>query len=99
IDLAQEALGKGKQGEDVFLKDIWPAPAEIEALMGTARDAQTYQTMYQSLDTVSDLWQKVQTSVGKTYTWNPDSTYIQEPPYFEKFGMTPPEVRPVKGAR
>jgi len=99
IDLTKEPLGKGKDGEDVFLKDIWPSQQEIEALMGSARDAETYRSMYASLDSVSDLWQKVQSPEGKTYTWNPDSTYIQDPPYFEKFGMTPPEVRPVKGAR
>jgi aconitate hydratase len=99
IDLTKEPLGKGKNGEDVFLKDIWPTQQEVEALVGTARDANTYRTMYAELDNVSDLWQKVQSTTGTTYTWNPDSTYIQDPPYFEKFGMKPPELRPIRGAR
>jgi aconitate hydratase len=55
--------------------------------------------MYADLDSVSDLWKKVQVSTGKTYKWNPDSTYIQDPPYFEKFGMQPPPLRPIRGAR
>ena len=99
IDLAKEPLGKGKDGKDVFLKDIWPAPQEVEALMGSARDPKSYRAMYSDLDSVSDLWKKVQASTGKTYQWNPDSTYIQDPPYFEKFGMAPPPLRPIRGAR
>ncbi|HSE48184.1 MAG TPA: aconitate hydratase [Terriglobales bacterium] len=99
IDLTKEPLGQGADGKDVFLKDIWPAPQEIEALVGSARDPETYRKMYANLDSVSDLWTKVQSPTGKTYAWNPDSTYIQDPPYFEKFSMTPEPPRPIRGAR
>jgi len=98
-DLTREPLGKGKNGEDVYLKDIWPTPQEVETLSGAARDPKVYRDMYADLDSVSDLWKQVKSPAGKTYTWNPDSTYIQDPPYFEKFGMTPPPVRPIRGAR
>jgi aconitate hydratase len=87
IDLATQPLGKGKTGEDVFLKDIWPTPQEVAAVLESANDPATYRKLYGDLENASKHWQNVKSPTGVTYAWDQASTYIQEPPYFADFQL------------
>jgi len=99
IDLTSEPLGKGSDGSDVYLKDIWPTPEEIGSLLSAATDPETYRKYYTDFAAQNPLWQEIPAPTGKAYAWDPESTYIQEPPYFDKFGMEPGVAKDVRGAR
>jgi aconitate hydratase len=99
IDMANEPLGAGSDGNPVYLRDIWPSAQEIGALLESANDPETYRHLYRNFTEQNPLWAQVPSSVGKVYAWDASSTYIQEPPYFDRFGMTSGEARDVKGAR
>lgn len=99
INLSTEPLGKDNQGHDVYLRDIWPSEDEIRQALRTAVDPEAYRRLYRDFAEQNPLWQAVPSSVGKLYEWDTSSTYIQEPPYFERFGIQPETVRPVIGAR
>jgi aconitate hydratase len=89
IDLTKDALGTDASGNPVFLKDIWPSTEEINALMPQAFNPEMYQRLYRDVTAENPLWDKVPTSTGVVYEWDTNSTYIQEPPYFEGFSLTP----------
>ncbi|SFO84410.1 aconitate hydratase AcnA [Ralstonia sp. NFACC01] len=98
-DLMTEPVGKGKNGKDVYLGDIWPTSDEIAKLMKFAMNADTFRTNYEQVKKPSKLWANVKGTKGQVYDW-PKSTYIAEPPFFEGFGMTPAAASAsVKGAR
>jgi aconitate hydratase len=97
-DLMTEPIGKGAQGEDVWIGDIWPSSEEIHGCMKFAMDPQTFRALYSGLGDASPLWQRVPSSTGKVYDW-PRSTYIAEPPFFKDFGMQPGISDDVRGAR
>ena len=98
-DLMTEPVGKGKNGKDVYLGDIWPTSDEIAKLMKFAMNADTFRTNYEQVKKPSKLWANVKGTKGQVYDW-PKSTYIAEPPFFEGFGMTPVAASAsVKGAR
>ncbi|MGH9317960.1 MAG: aconitate hydratase, partial [Thermoanaerobaculia bacterium] len=99
LDLTREPLGKDRKGRDVYLKDIWPSLAEIRDAMLSAVDPETYRRLYSDFAKGNPLWNEIPSTTGKVYRWDPDSTYIQEPPFFEDFRMTPDPVRDVRGAR
>ncbi len=99
IDLTREPLGKGKNGEDVFLRDIWPTLEEIGNLMGAATDPETYRRLYSEFEEQNPLWNEIPAVAGDVYQWESQSTYIQEPPYFTRFSMEAGEVCDIKGAR
>jgi aconitate hydratase len=99
IDLTTEPLGKGADGEDVYLKDIWPTTEEIGEALKSATDPETYRRLYTDFESQNPLWQEVPSSTGHVYEWDKSSTYIQEPPYFDKFGMEPGVAKDIKGAR
>jgi aconitate hydratase len=88
-DLMTEPLGKGKDGKDVWIGDIWPSSDEVQALMKLAMDPKVYAANYKKLTAKGDLWSKVSSTTGDVYNW-PGSTYIAEPPFFDEFSMTPP---------
>ncbi|WP_313465481.1 aconitate hydratase AcnA, partial [Achromobacter sp.] len=97
-DLMTEPVGRGKNG-DVWLGDIWPTSAEVEALMKHALDPKVFEANYgQVKSNPGKLWENIKGVAGDTYNW-PDSTYIAEPPFFDGFGMTPAAMPAVKGAR
>jgi aconitate hydratase len=100
VDLMTEPVGKGKNGKDIFLGDIWPTSEEVNALLKYALDADAFRKNYAELTKTGDLWSKIEGEVGQVYDW-PKSTYIAEPPFFGKdFSMTPADSIPaVKGAR
>jgi len=98
-DLMTEPLGKGKNGEDVFIGDVWPSSDEIHALMKHAMNPKVFQANYGNVKkNPGDLWQKVEGGSGQVYGW-PKSTYIAEPPFFEGFAMQPTAMPAVRNAR
>jgi aconitate hydratase len=99
IDMAKEPIGKGKNGEDVYLKDIWPGSSEISAALGAATDAATYKRLYSDFTSENPLWNEIPSSKGDVYEWDESSTYIQEPPFFEDFGMEAGVIADIIGAR
>ncbi|HEY8461381.1 MAG TPA: aconitate hydratase AcnA, partial [Blastocatellia bacterium] len=99
INMAEDPIGKGKDGEDVYLKDIWPSSKEIGAVISAATDAATYKRLYSDFTSENPLWNEIPASTGDVYEWDESSTYIQEPPFFENFGMNPGVIADIKGAR
>ena len=99
-DLMTEPLGKGTNGKDVWLGDVWPSSDEIYALMKYAMDPQAYEANYAKVKSdPGELWNKVGSVSGQVYTW-PKSTYIAKPPFFDGFTMQPGAASTgVKGAR
>jgi aconitate hydratase len=89
IDLTREPLGTDTSGTPVYLKDIWPSSEEINALMPQAFNPEMYQRLYGDVTAENPLWDKVPSSTGVVYEWDTASTYIQEPPYFDGFSLTP----------
>lgn len=99
IDMAKDPLGKGQDGNDVYLRDIWPSLEEISNCMRSALDPETYQRLYSNFAEQNPLWNEIPTITGLVYNWNPNDTYIQEPPFFENFQMEPGKATDIKGAR
>jgi aconitate hydratase len=99
IDLSHDPLGKGSDGKDVYLREIWPDLQEINALMSAALDPETYRRLYSDFAEQNPLWNEIPTSTGNVYEWDPNSTYIQEPPYFDGFSNAVGDWRDVHGAR
>ena len=99
IEMATEPLGIGKDGEPVFLKDLWPTTEEIGEVLYAANDPETYRKLYKDFAEQNPLWMEVPSSTGSVYEWDQDSTYIQEPPYFEGFGMEPGVAHDIHNAR
>jgi aconitate hydratase len=99
IDLEHEPLGKNKKGQDVYLRDLWPTLEDIRGLMRAAYDPETYRRMYSGLAQQNPVWNEVAPAGGEIYEWERDSTYIQEPPYFESFQTVPESIREFRGAR
>ena len=96
-DLSKEPVGQGKDGP-VYLKDIWPSSLEIAAVMGYARDPQTFRTLYGDLTKDHHLWNNIKGTKGQVYDW-PKSSYIAKPPFFDGFAMTPKATGSIAGAR
>ena len=99
IDMATEPLGEDRHGDEVFLKDIWPSASEIGAVLQAANDPETYRRLYRDFADQNPLWAEIPSSTGSVYDWDESSTYIQEPPYFDKFGMDAGTAKDIKNAR
>jgi aconitate hydratase len=99
IDLLNEPLGRDRQGAEVFLRDLWPTPEELRQALGAATDPADYQRLYADVTRQNPLWNEITTATSDVYDWNPASTYIQEPPFFEDFSLRPGQVADVHGAR
>ncbi|HXF45859.1 MAG TPA: aconitate hydratase [Burkholderiaceae bacterium] len=98
-DLMTEPVGKGKDGRDVWIGDIWPSSDEIYALLKQAMDPKVYAANYGRVKSdPGELWKNIKGATGDVYTW-PKSTYIAEPPFFADFSMQPKPVPAVRGAR
>jgi len=83
----------------VFLKDVWPTMEEVQTALLSSVDAETYRRLYADLTAANPLWMEIPSATGTVYAWDASSTYIQEPPFFEGFGLAPPPVEDVRGAR
>ena len=99
INLSEEPIGKGSKGQDVYLRDIWPSAEEVREHLQTAFDAETYRKRYSNFVEGNPLWNEIPSTAGEVYDWDPESTYIQEPPYFEGFSMEHGGATQIKGAR
>ncbi len=99
IDLTHEPVGTGNGGKAVYLKDIWPTLAEIRGLLQSSFSAETFKKLYTNFEKQNPLWEQVPTTVGVLYKWDPASTYIQQPPFFEGFSMSASPIREIRAAR
>jgi aconitate hydratase len=99
INLTEEPIGKGTGGRDVYLRDIWPTAEEVRQHLQTALDPETYRARYSNFVEGNPLWNEIPSIAGDVYEWDPESTYIQEPPYFEGFSMEHGGVSEIKRAR
>jgi aconitate hydratase len=99
VDLTREPLGKGADGADVFLRDVWPTSAEIDALLAAANDPEEYRRNYRDVSAQNPAWNELAAPAGDVYAWDPASGYIREPPYFLPFALEPAAPAPLRGAR
>jgi len=99
IDLTKEPIGKGHGGRDVYLKDIWPPLEEIRAAMRSALKPEIFRQLYRDFAAQNPKWNEIPSSTGQVYDWDPKSTYIQLPPFFENFSLQPGRIAEIKGAR
>jgi aconitate hydratase len=99
IDLTTEPLGQGSDGQDVYLKDIWPTGDEIAELVEKTVTREAFQTKYAEVFTGDEKWQGVKTTDSLTYDWPTASTYVQNPPYFQNMSAEPGVITNVEGAR
>jgi aconitate hydratase len=99
IDLATEPLGTGADGQPVFLRDIWPSSAEIEATIAGAVASEMYTRGYADVFAGDERWRSLPTPAGDTFTWDPTSTYVRRPPYFDGMTRDPRPVTGIAGAR
>ena len=99
LDLVNEPLGTGSDGEPVFLADIWPSQSEIADVVGEALQADMFAKGYADVFTGDEKWQSLPVAEGGTFDWDPDSTYIRKPPYFDGMPVAPEPVADIEGAR
>ncbi len=98
-DLETEPLGKDRHGTPVFLRDIWPTQEEIAAAMSHAVKPEMFRASYNNVWDGNPTWNAIPVAGGALYNWRPDSTYIQEPPFFTEFGAEPSPICEIRGAR
>ncbi|MBV5262516.1 aconitate hydratase AcnA [Pinisolibacter aquiterrae] len=99
IDLTREPLGMGADGKPVFLSDIWPSTAEIDAVIAKHVTGALFREKYAEVFAGDERWRAVEVTGGETYAWDDASTYVRNPPYFEGMTRSPPAISDVKGAR
>jgi len=99
IDLTTEALGEDAEGRPVFLADLWPNLSDVQDVLGDALTSEMFRTRYDAVFDGDELWHKVPATEGETFTWQSDSTYVQNPPFFEGMTMTPSPVADITEAR
>ena len=99
FDMENDPLGFGDDGHPVYLRDIWPTSEEIEDAMISALDPEVFQRLYTGFADQNPKWNDIHSSTGEVYQWNRESTYIQEPPFFDGFSPTPRDIMEIHGAR
>ena len=99
IDLVTEPLGVGSDGEDVFLSDIWPTAQEVQHTVAGAIGEEMFRAIYADVFTGDETWQELPVPEGELFAWDPDSTYVRLPAYFEGMPLEPEGVGDVSGAR
>src|SRR3712207_3498607 len=98
-DVDTDPLGTTADGTPVYLRDIWPSPQEVDAVLADAISQDMFTTSYADVFTGDERWRSLPTPTGDTFAWDPDSTYVRKPPYFEGMGLEPAPVTDVDGAR
>ena len=98
IDLQNDPLGKDKDGNDIFLKDIWPSNEEI-GTMESKISSDMYSNEYGKMDTVTPMWNEIEAKTGQVYAWSEASSYIQNPPFFQGMGTSVNPINDIEGAR
>ena len=99
IDLSREPLGKDKDGNETFLRDLWPTLSEIRATMQSALAPATFRKLYRDFADQNPKWNEIPSSTGDIYQWDEKSDYIHEPPFFENFSMKPGHIEEIRAAR
>ncbi|UQN30916.1 aconitate hydratase [Brachybacterium kimchii] len=99
FDFENDALGRDEDGNDVFLRDIWPSPTEVEQTIAENITQEMFKDDYADVFTGDDRWRSLDTPEGATFDWEGDSTYVRKPPYFEGMGKDPEPVEDISGAR
>ena len=98
-DFEKDPIGKDSTGADVFLKDIWPTPAEVQAVVDSAITSEMFSKDYASVFDGDNRWKSLDTPTGKVFEWDAKSTYVRKPPYFENMPKAPKPVIDISGAR
>ena len=99
IDLTREPLATAADGSPVYLADIWPSPADIQAAVAACVDSDMFAKSYASVFKGDEHWNAIRVPAGEAYAWEPQSTYVRNPPYFDGMTMTPAAVGAIEGAR
>ena len=99
VDLFNEPLGQDTDGNDVFMRDIWPSPQEVQDVIGEAITSDMFDSSYADVFAGDERWRSLPTPEGKTFEWDAESTYVRKPPYFEGMPDTPDPVTDIEGAR
>ena len=99
IDLYKDSLGKDKNNQDVYLKDIWPSNKEIEDLILKSINAEMFKKRYENVSSGPKEWQKINIPASEIYSWDDNSTYVKKPPFFENLTEKPEGFKSIKDAR
>jgi aconitate hydratase len=99
LDLFEDALGQDADGNDVFMKDIWPSAAEVEEVVAQAISSDMFTDDYADVFAGDERWRNLETPSGDTFAWDPGSTYVRKPPYFDGMPEEPTPVEDIEGAR
>jgi aconitate hydratase len=99
IDLTNDPIGHDANGQAVYLRDIWPTSNEVRAAMETAVTPEVFRQTYASVFQGDEVWRELPVPEGSLYAWDPTSTYIQEPPFFEDLSPQPAPLQDIRGAR
>ncbi|KKW64023.1 aconitate hydratase [Mycolicibacterium elephantis] len=99
VNLLEDPLGTGADGQPVYLRDIWPTEAEIADVVGAHLKAEMFTKSYSDVFTGDEHWRNLDVPSGDTFEWAPDSTYVRQPPYFDGMTVEPPPVADIAGAR
>ena len=99
MDLNNDPIGENDKGEAVYLKDIWPSNHEIQDLINSSLDADMFKTSYSTVFNGDERWRGLEVPTGDLYQWSNDSTYVQNPPYFQGMSKDAPGLPEIKGAR
>jgi len=99
IDLSRDPLGKDKNGNETFLRDLWPTLSEIQQTMQKALTPETFRKFYRDFAEQNPKWNEIPASTGDIYQWDENSDYIHDPPFFENFSMEPGHIAEIRGAR
>ncbi|WP_237236609.1 aconitate hydratase AcnA [Rothia nasimurium] len=99
FDFEKDALGTDADGNEVYLKDIWPDPEEVQKIIDESLDTEMYNKEYGTIFDGDERWQALETPTGSTFEWDEKSTYVRKPPYFEGMTMETSPVEDIKGAR
>ena len=99
IDLMKEAIGTDEQGNEVFLRDIWPTSQEVADAVEEAITPEMFKEEYDGIETSNETWNEIKIPEGAIYEWSSESTYVQEPPFFTDLTPEVPAIKPVENAR
>jgi aconitate hydratase len=99
INLAAEPIGKGKDGSPVYLRDIWPTLQEVRDQLQAALKPEVFRKLYTDFAAQNPKWNEIPSTTGNVYSFDEKSTYIQEPPFFTNFSLTPGAIKPITGAK
>ena len=99
FDMYKDSFGKGKNGKDIYLKDIWPSNKEIEDKLKSSLNADMFIKRYSNISKGPKQWQEIKTKKSSIYNWDENSTYVKKPPFFENLSDKPEGFKPIKNAR